>query len=304
MNCMKSFKFPIIVTFVLGFVAAEQAQPAIEPLVPQNIVTNLLQTYSDKEKELIGKDLRNITETCFSDTTPVAETERVYVATAGGPGACKSTILETYLQDKSNFVYVDPDPRALKFMMNTYYQSLTYYQISQSASYQTLLADAYNKWRNASNYIANTILNDAYCKGYNIAHGMTATSPVINLFFDKLKQRKYKIVLLLCYAPDQTRIQALEHRAQTHAFVQSSSEDAINKGKMFVERFPVYFKYADEIRMYWTQDFLKGSTHAATYSQETGLVTHDHDTMNKFIAKYEADRKDQQVSFDVLVKKC
>jgi len=32
------------------------------------------------------------------------------VATAGGPGASKSTILETYLHNNPGFVYIEPVP--------------------------------------------------------------------------------------------------------------------------------------------------------------------------------------------------
>ena len=295
-------QIPLCITSIIGFVSAagEQTKFEIESLFPQNMVEKLLETYSEKEKNLIFNDLKNINNLCFQDKEPSIETERIYVATAGGPGACKSTILENYIQNKPNFVYVDPDPRALKFMINTYYQSITYHQISKNRSYQDLLKNSYNKWRWASNYIAYTILNNAYNKGYSIAHGTTSTSPTINLLYKKLKQEKYKIILLLCYTSDDARIKALEHRAHVQAFVQSSAEDTINKGKIFVEKFPTYFEYADEINLYWTQNFLQGSIHAATYKKETGLIIHDKEALNFFTKQYNLDNKNQMASFDKL----
>lgn len=274
-----------------------------EPLIPEIVVQGLLKTYSEKEKNLINNDLNNIKQICFQDKEPSTETERVYIATAGGPGACKSTILENYIQDKSNLVYADPDPRSLKFMTNTYYQSLTYYDISKNASYQDQLKSAYDKWRDASNYIANTILNDAYAGGYNIAHGTTLTGPVIAQLLSKLQQKNYKITLLLCYAQDEARIKALDHRSNVQAFVQSSPEDAINKGKVFHQRFPTYFQYADEIHFYWTDDFAKGSTCSASYKKNAGLTVHNQQAFNSFTQKYDADRKGSAIpSLDELVQ--
>lgn len=259
-------------------------------LVPKEIVESFAKTYSSEEMNLINIDLKNIRETSFFGKTP-AKTTPIYVATAGGPGACKSTILETYLHDKLNFVYIDPDQRALKYMINAYYQSTTYYEISINPSYTDVQKNAYTKWRNASNYIANTMLNEAFAGGYNIAHGATSTTSAIESLYKKLKQKNYKIILLLCYATDETRITANDHRLKTQGFVQATQEDIINKGKMFCERFPSYFEYADEIQLYWTENFLKGSIHAATYTKNKEFIVHDNEALNHFITKYNLDRK-------------
>lgn len=264
----------------------------IESLVPQNVIDVLLTTYSENEKVLIQDDLDNIKKMALRDKAVSSENDRIYVATAGGPGACKSTILETYLSDKQNFVYVDPDARALKFMTNTYHQSLIYYQISKNLPYRNLLENAYNKWRDASNYIANSVMNEAYAKGYNIAHGTTQTSPVISALLSKFKRKNYKVILLLCYAPDDVRVKTIEHRETVQAFVQSSTAGIVSKGKVFCQRFPTYFEYADEIHFYWTQDLEKWSVHAATYTKGKGLVVHDNDALDSFTQKYDADRKD------------
>ena len=292
--------------FGCGSATNKQKNQMLTTIVPQEIVDNLLnKTYSPEEKDLISRDLKNIHETCFLNKKPGAENNPVYVATAGGPGACKSTILESYLHDNTlDFVYVDPDQRALRFMINTYHQSITNYDLKKNSSYEAVLKTAYGKWRDASNYIANTILNEAFSLGYNIAHGTTSTASTMNLFYDKLKQKNYKIVLLLCNLPDETRMKALEYRTKVQGFVQSAPEDVINKSKMFSERFPVYFTYADEIHFYWTQDFLKGSTHAATYTKESGLVVLDKNAFDCFVKKYDDDRKGTALaSLNELIKK-
>jgi len=258
---------------------------AAETLVPQDIVDAHRKDYSQKEMRSLNRDLKNIRETCFDEKTPAKE-QPVYVATAGAPGACKSTILETYLHDKQNIVYVDPDQRALCFMINTYYQTLTCYNISQAKSPQDLLKDSYNKWREASNYVSNTLLNESYSGGYNIAHGATSTSSAIKFLYQGLKRKNYKIVLLLCGASDRTRVATCRHRFLTQGFLQESSQDLINKGTMFSERLATYFEYADEIYVYWTDDFLKGSTLAATYTKDGGLIVCNQKTLDCFVKKY------------------
>lgn len=283
------------------FINNRKKSPALDSLIPLDVVTNLLAPYSEKEMHLIHCDLKNIKELCFRDTTP--SKEPMYIATAGGPGACKSTILEIFLHNRPNCVYADPDQRALKYMINTYHQSLSNYEGITYPNHQELCKNAYNKWRNASNYIANTIINEAFANGYNIAHGTTSTAKTIESLYQRLKQKKYKIILLLCYAPDETRLKANEHRTNVQGFVQVTPEDAINKGKMFHQRFPIYFNYADKIYFYWTEDFLKGSVHAATYEKGKGLIVTNNEALRNFTQKYDDDRKGSNLpSFDELIK--
>jgi len=275
-------------------------------LVPQEIVNNFLnKSYSNTEKDLISRDLRNIRETCFFNKKPNTEKKPIYIATAGGPGACKTTILESYLHDnKLDVVYADPDQRVLRYMINTYYQSVTNYDIRKSSSYETVAKNAYVKWRDASNYIVNTILNEAFAQGYDIAHGTTSTSNAVSSLYERLKEKNYTIILLLCSVPDETRIKSLEYRSRVQGFVQVAPEDIINKSKMFPERFPTYFTYADEIHFYWTEDFLKGSVHAATFFKDKGLVILDTNAFDSFIKKYDTDRTGTSLaSFDELVQK-
>jgi hypothetical protein len=295
------FVFCLVCMASCSSMTKTQKMQTAESLVPQSIVENLKKTYSPEEMNLINIDLKNIRETSFLGKIRPG-INPIYVATAGGPGACKSTILETYLHDKQNFVYVDPDQRTLKYMINTYCQSTTNYEISKQPSYGDVQKNAYTKWRDASNYIADTLLNEAFADGYNIAHGTTSTSSAIGSLYKKIKQRNYKIVLLLCYATDETRVAANAQRQGF--FFQATPEDTINKGKMFPERFPIYFKYADEIHIYWTDDFLNGSKHAATYNKNQGFVIYNSEAMNNFIKKYDDDRKNlpNLPSFDKLIQ--
>jgi hypothetical protein len=259
-------------------------------LVPNEIVDGFLTSYSPEEKVAIGKDYKNIRELCLSQADK-EQKKLIYVATAGGPGASKSTILETYLHDNSGFVYVDPDQRALRFMINTYLQNTNCYAISKNASYLQLLEDAYSKWQGASNYIANSILNEAYSKDLAIAHGITSTSKQMGSFYEKLKKRGYKIILLLCVSPEKNRLEAAVHREKEQCFIQSTREDLIQKGQMFFENFPIYFKYADEIKFFWIEDFSQGWIEVGSYSKSAGFKKQDED-FEKIKNAYETFRKE------------
>lgn len=287
---MKKLNLKILSIFWIGIclffgMSAVRSATNITALIPSQFVDSLLKDYSEEERLLIADDLANIEKLCFRGCL-LPKGQPIYLATAGGPGASKSTILETYLKDKPNFVYGDPDQRALRFMVHTYLASTNNYAISQSSSFGELLHQSYKKWRDASNYIACTILNRAFAKGYNIAHGTTSTAKEVAGLYDRLKQKGYRIILLLCGSTDDNRIKALQHRAKEQDFIQNAAGDAITKGQVFPERFPIYFQFADAIEIYWTEEFNKGSVKAATIERGKKVAIHDPVAYNKFLEQY------------------
>lgn len=291
-NNMVRFFLGILFLFIpFGYIGpALSSQSASAELVPANVVTDSLKGYSKKEIKLIEEDAKNIKSLCFRNITP-ATGSPVYIGTAGGPGASKTTILETYLQDKPNYVYLNPNQRALNFMINTYGQEFTNYKFSQTPDRQKLSHDAYNKWRGASNFITFSLLNEAFANKYNIAHGTTATSPHIARFYSKLKNNSYRIILLLAYSTNENRINAATHRSEKQNFCQADPDDVAKKGKMFPKRFKDYFHYADEIHLYWTDKFNEGSTHAASLVRGSAIKIHDTAAMEKFTQQYEHERE-------------
>lgn len=265
------------------------------PFSSETQIKLYLKEYSEDEISLIKDDLENIRKLCFRNTTPATLKERVYIATAGGPGAGKTTILEEHLRDKKQFVYLDPDQRALKFMINTYLQAFTNdkvneFKIHTRSDWEKLLEKAYSKWRASSNYITQILLNEAFKNGYNIAHGTTSTSEHVAEIYQKLKENGYKISLLLIYSTDENRSNALQHRTKVQNFVQNTLEDSIKKGKLFAERLPVYFQYADEMNIYWIDHFLESQTLAATLKRGQSMTVHNAEAMKKFTDQYDKDR--------------
>lgn len=259
-------------------------------LVPPSFIKPFQAKYSRAEKALIAEDMRNIERAVFWGKTP--EKKPLFVATAGGPGACKSTTLETLLNEDPTFkdvAYIDPDTQALRLMINTYVESLSFYNISKADSFPKAQVDAYMHWREASNYIAFTLFNKGFLKKYSMAYGSPGECPVLETMYKNLKGAGYDIHLIMCYSPLESRLKAISHRSVTQANYQATTEDAINKGRIFLERFPLQFKYGDVLRFYWTTDFKNGSKEVARIEHNT-LTIFDKDGYDAFVAQYTKDR--------------
>jgi hypothetical protein len=256
-----------------------------------DMITSHLKGYTDKEMELIHKDLSVVRSICLNDTHNAKN--RFYLATAGAPGARKTTILEKFVAAHPEYqegVYLDPDPRTLRFMTHTYYaQSLTPLAIAQANDYDQVIKNAYQKWRGASNYIVLSLFEEAVAAGRSVIYGTTSTGAHMPVFFSKLKENGYLIALLLCSCPDDVRREAIEYRNNVVRFYQSSPEDALAKGKFFSQRMSAYFAHADLLYFYWS-DELTSTERLAGIWQNGKLEVHDAQAMQRFIEKYEVDR--------------
>ncbi len=229
---------------------------------------------------------------CFPDQPESKERPR-YLATAGSPGARKTTILERFLHshpEYSDCIYLDPDPRTLKYMVHTYIsQSLSPFVSGQTLDYGMVIQEAYQKWRAASNYICTTLLDKALLNRYDLAHGTTLTGEVVPSLLKAIHDAGYEITLLLCSAEDDFRFQSIQYRNEVQRFYQSSPEDAVKKGKAFPQRMEIYFAYADRLHFFWSDALAAPEKHAATI--EHGILTiFDLEAWQKFICKYEEDR--------------
>ena len=282
---------------MLGTTAvAETTTAAAVPLISEAYNQSLLTKYSPKEIDLIQKDMRYIRELVFAERIPNLRSKPLYIATAGGPGARKSTILEQVLAQDARFhntVYLDPDQRGLRFMGNTYYNvSLNLYKVSLFEKYADAQKSAYDYWREASIYITNTLMNEAFAKRYDIAHGTTLTSPLVDGFLAQLKAAGYEVVLLLCGAEDELRVSAVNYRSKEQGFYQTDPKDVVNKGIFFPQRMELYFKYADEMAIYWSEKIFAPMQAAAKLNfAKHALEVLDKPAYESFVAKYNKDAK-------------
>ncbi len=255
------------------------------------MISSHLKQYSDEEIHCLQKDLAVVRSVCLEGTYN-AKT-RFYLATAGGPGSRKTTILEKFVAAHPEYqegVYLDPDPRTLKFMVHTYHaQSLTPLRIASSENYDEVIKNAYHQWRAGSNYIVLTLLEEAFSLGRSIIYGTTSTGAHTPKFFAKLKENNYEIVLLLCSCPDDVRFQAVDYRNNTVRFYQSSPEDAVAKGVLFSQRMGAYFEYADQLYFYWSDSLFEPERLAGIW-RHGKLDIYDADAMQQFMDKYEIDR--------------
>lgn len=255
------------------------------------MISSHLKGYSEEEIHLLKKDLNVVRSVCLEGTQN--SDKRFYLATAGGPGARKTTILEKFVSIHPEYqggVYLDPDPRTLKFMVHTYYaKSLSPLVISATNSYDEAIKNAYEKWRGGSNYIVLSLLEEAFDLGRSITYGTTSTGGHIPNFFATLKKNNYEIILLLCSCPDAVRYEAVEHRNRVVRFYQSSPEDAVAKGTLFPQKMESYFTYADRLFFYWSDSLFTPERLAGIWFNGQ-LEIHDSDAMQHFIDKYESDR--------------
>jgi len=278
---------------MIVFAAALQAREHFI-FSPEQIESHLV-SYNEQEKEDIAKDLAVVRSVCRVEEAPSKE-KPFYLASAGGPGSRKSTILERFIQRNPEFqsgVYLDPDQRGLKFMPHTYYnRSLNALMAASNPDYLEVKKTAYERWRGASNYITLTLLEETLQKKNDIIHGTTLTGDYVAEFLKKLKAEGYHITLVLCYCPDQMRKEAVEYRNNEQRFYQSTPEEEVSKGKAFVEKLSVYFEQADTLHLYWSDDLLSEERNAAIFDKGKLIINEGCDcALGRFISQYEEDRK-------------
>ncbi len=279
--------------FLIIFFATAAISVQAHFFYPQEMLDSNLKTYSEEEKRAIQKDLSVVQSVCFPEN-PQSKTRPIYLATAGSPGSRKTTILEKFLKthlEYADCIYLDPDPRTLKYMVHTYIsRSLSPLVISESKDYLTAIKNAYEKWRFASMYICSTLLEKAFLNRYDVAHGATLTGEIVPRLLNTIKEAGYEITLLLCCAEDEFRVQAIKYRNEVQRFYQSSHEDAVAKGKLFPQRMESYFTYADKLHFFWSDNLETPERLAASY-EEGELLIHDPLAWDCFVQKYEKDRQ-------------
>jgi predicted ABC-type ATPase len=267
-----------------------------KPLVDPAFLAAMRGRYAPAERNWLDMDKRYIVESLFHGKQPVAHGEpKIYLATAGGPGAGKTTILEQYLAAAKeasyrSMVVSDPDQPILRMMGNLnvrHMQSLA--RVADAGSTGAANKAAYDFCRDGSNYIAYAVLNKAVAGGYNIAHGTTSTGDKVPDNVSLLKAQGYQVHYLLVAAPDKVRTQNVQHRVTAQANYQSTPEDVKDKGGRFWEMLPFYFKQADKVDLYFSAKPLQ-QNHVATVVGNA-VTVHDAKGLSGFVREYEKVRE-------------
>jgi hypothetical protein len=288
----------VLALFSLGTLSPCPAQTITSPseeyffFSPQ-LISSLKAHYTQEELVDVEKDLKVVRDVCFDQ--PQTQGDRPFlIATAGGPGSRKSTILERFIEKHPEYakgIYLDPDQRALRFMVHTYYKrSLNALATASNNDYSVVRKLSYEKWRDASNYITLTLMEEALRSRQSIVYGTTATGEHVEAFFKKLRSRGYDITLLLCSCNDETRAEAVSYRNSVQKFYQCTPEDAVSKGKNFPVRMPVFFAQANTLYLFWS-DSIHQSERLAAILRNGNMEIVDAQALDLFISKYNADRE-------------
>lgn len=270
---------------MIGFTVPEDSNPQ-KPAVPEVIFPRFRKEIvpfevaiakpwiANCEPDLlprVQKDHVSISRLLFDGKVPATSREKkLYVATAGSPCSGKSSELDRELANPEtdyrygNIVMVDPDRYAMEYMNYTYRPMLSAGEKARLGAEEAGKV-AYNRSRPGSNIVSNLVYNQAFDGGYHIAHGTTMTSPFIGGMLQKLGEEGYYRRLLLCYAPDDVRVEAGNKRINKEAHYQVDPSDFINKGLMFPQRMGDYFTHGDHLKLLWKPELEKNAVLAAEY---------------------------------------
>lgn len=248
-----------------------------------NDADNSIETYySEEQVAYIKGCLASLFNSVTEGKRPVAPGKQQFISTAGAPGSGKSVLLEHELANNptyKNFVYLDPDEVAIK-MIGRYNDMVARYADKRDGLHM-----AYTVWRNASNYLHNSLMNMVAKQGYNIALGTTATGGAMSKLYEGLKAQNFTIKTLVLAADDQTRADSLIQRFNVEQTRYLPADHAVDKADAFIEKFPLYFKESDEVELFWRSGANESAVKAASYSQKDNqAVVNKHEALDAFDA--------------------
>ena len=260
----------------------------------QNLPPEALRHYTMDEVAMVETELDQMYAAQTANCLKLSKGRKEFSLSAGGPGAGKSTLLEQMLvNDPSlrNVVFSDPDERALK-MMKAYNDD-----IAQGGGSKLALAMSYAKWRWASNYISNSIMNRACADGYDVLLGTTATSPAVSILYDNAKREEYHVRTIIVTASDDVRTESARRRFEDEGTRYTA--DTVEKGKMFYQRMPTFFEKSDAFSFYWRNAADQSAVLVAEAS-EGAVQIYDHAALRTIDA--DMKKADPQLTWKALTR--
>lgn len=207
--------------------------------------------YTDEEISYIREEAKRLFVQQTNHLPRPSGQLRRFVLSAGAPGAGKTTLLEKLLETDpamQGLVFCDPDERALK-LMDAYLKDVALYSKTRSEIVATALA--YAKWRAASQWISNTMMNRACDEGYNILLGTTATSKFMPVLYGNARNAGYVSETFVVCAPQDVRFKSAFRRSVTEGAKYTTAKDIEEKGIEFYERLPDLLRDTDQLQLYW-----------------------------------------------------
>jgi len=236
---------------------------------PADQMKAFLAKYSPEELEAILLDYADLYKKIFAD----AKQSRDYIVTAGGPASGKSTLLETMTEGRA---YVDPDRSCLQKMENTYLADINWETRTPH--------EAYEHWRDASNFLSNVFLAIALDKGYEIAHGSTMATPRAKNALGAIKTTYGYNVTILHVSCDEEVRKASEAKRREGGVVQCTDKDFEEKNALFYTLLGDYVDCSDCLKFYDRSE-MGTMTHAATH-EKGRLTVHDRVAFDRIKSRH------------------
>jgi predicted ABC-type ATPase len=230
--------------------------------------------YKAHEKALIRAEaVRLYDEQISGNVEPGLAVRKAFKLSAGAPGAGKTKLFEALLRDEPplrGFLFVDPDEGALK-LMDVYHRD-----IQKFGGGSVGLALSYTKWRGASNYLSNTMMNRGCDEGRSILLSTTATGPMVAALYTNANKAGYESETLIVCAPEDVRYESVRRRWEEEGT--RFTNDAALKGELFYARLPTVMRLTDDFRLYWRGQ-VEGPPVMAASGKNGKITTHDKNAL-------------------------
>lgn len=250
--------------------------------------------YSDREKQLL-LDLAE-EEKDYVSSLP-GFNRPIWISTAGGPGAGKSTAI---FQNVAKLFDIDVEKNAwsegsLKTASKAIFPNIPFALISpDKRSLQAIAAcenadgaiddEFYKKWWNALYFLSGVTTNASLAYGKNAIYDTTFTSEKAINSVTQARENGYYTATLMLGASDEVRQQSVQKRNE--AYVQVFPHNVNKQNDVFAGNIPKIFSLSDEVILAWRDDVAVSGYHVACVQGNQRLTVIDENGFEAFCNTY------------------